>query len=214
MDTKKKEPVGNFKNPRAAWSKGAVAVKDHDFHSEDLGMASPYGIYDVHANTGSVFAGTSHDTPQFAVASIQKWWRYHGNRRYGKENRLLILADCGRSNGCRCRAWKYQLQQFSNPYGLSITVRHLPPGTSKWNPIEHRLFSQISRSWAGSPLDSFDTVKNCISTTATKTGPAVKAYIDPKVYELGTRITGKQMRQLSIQTIDPLPTWNYTIAPA
>ena len=136
VDTKKKELVGNFKNPGAAWSKEAVAVKDHDSRSEGLGMACPYGIYDLHANTGSVFVGTSHDTPQFAVASIEKWWRYQGKRRYGNAKQLLILADCGGSNGCRCRAWKYRLQQFSNRYGLSITVRHFPPGASKWNPIE------------------------------------------------------------------------------
>lgn len=214
VDTKKKELVGNFKNAGAAWNKEAVAVKDHDFRSEGLGMASPYGIYDVQANTGSVFIGTSRDTPQFAVASIEKWWRYHGKRRYGNANELLILADCGGSNGYRCRAWKYHLQQFSNRCGISITVRHYPPGASKWNPIEHRLFSQISKNWAGRPLDSFETVKNYIGTTATKTGLAVKAYIDSKEYATGIRITDEQMRQLKIKTHGTLPKWNYTITPA
>ena len=178
VDTKKKELVGNFKNAGAAWNKEAVAVKDHDFRSEGLGMAAPYGIYDVNANTGSVFIGTSHDTPQFAVASIEKWWRYHGRRRYGDAKELLILADCGGSNGYRCRAWKYQLQQFSNRHSLIITVRHYPPGASKWNPIEHRLFSEISKNWAGRPLDSLETVKNYLGTTATKPGLSVKAYLD------------------------------------
>ena len=214
VDTKKKEQIGNFKNPGAAWNKKAIPVKDHDFRSEGLGMASPYGILDTHANTGSVFIGTSHDTPQFAVASIEKWWRYQGKRRYGNAKQLLILADCGGSNGYRCRAWKFQLQQFSNRHGLSITVRHFPPGASKWNPIEHRLFSQISRNWAGRPLDSFDTVKNYISTTTTKTGLSVKAYIDSKEYPKGTRISDEEMQGLNIQTDGPLPKWNYTIAPA
>lgn len=214
VDTKKKELVGNFKNPGEAWNKKAVAVKDHDFRSEGLGMASPYGIYDVHANTGSVFVGTSHDTPQFAVTSIEKWWRYHGKRRYGNANELLILADCGGSNGYRCRAWKSQLQQLSNRHGLTITVRHFPPGASKWNPIEHKLFSQVSKNWAGRPLDSFETIKNYISTTTTKTGLSVKAYIDSREYAKGTKITDAQMRQLNIQASETLPRWNYTIAPA
>lgn len=214
VDTKKKELVGNFKNSGATWSKKAVAVKDHDFRSEGLGMASPYGIYDVRANTGSVFIGTSHDTPQFAVASIEKWWRYHGKRRYGNAKELLVLADCGGSNGYRCRAWKYELQQFSNRHGLAITVRHFPPGASKWNPIEHRLFSEISKNWAGRPLDSFETVKNYIGTTATKTGLSVNAYIDSKEYATGIKITKEQMQQINIQDKADLPKWNYTITPA
>ena len=156
VDTKKKELVGNFKNPGTAWNKQAVAVKDHDFRSQGLGLAVPYGIYDIQANRGSVFVGASHDTPQFAVSSIEKWWRYDGHRRYTNAKELLILADCGGSNGYRCRAWKHELQQFSNRHRIKITVSHYPPGTSKWNPIEHRLFSEISKNWAGCPLDSFD----------------------------------------------------------
>lgn len=214
VDTKKKELIGNFKNAGVAWNKKAVAVKDHDFRSEGLGMASPYGIYDVHANTGAVFVGTSHDTPQFAVASIEKWWRYQGRRRYGNANELLILADCGGSNGCRCRAWKFQLQQLSNRQGLTITVRHYPSGASKWNPIEHRLFSEISKNWAGRPLSSLETIKNYISTTTTATGLSVKAYIDSTQYATGTKITDEQMRQINIQAEGPLSKWNYTIAPA
>jgi hypothetical protein len=214
VDTKKKELVGNFKNPGTAWHKQAVAVKDHDFRSQGLGLAVPYGIYDVHANRGSVFVGASHDTPQFAVSSIEKWWRYDGRRRYGEAKELLILADCGGSNGYRCRAWKYQLQRFSNRHRITITVSHYPPGTSKWNPIEHRLFSEISKNWAGRPLDSFSTIQNCISTTSTTTGLTVKAYIDSKTYAKGVKISTEQWKQLNIRKHDDLPNWNYTTSPS
>ena len=214
VDTKKKELVGNFKNPGAAWNKQAVAVKDHDFRSQGLGLAVPYGIYDIQANRGSVFVGASHDTAQFAVSSIAKWWRYDGSRRYSKAKELLILADCGGSNGYRCRAWKHELQQFSNRYRIEITVSHYPPGTSKWNPIEHRLFSEISKNWAGCPLDSFATIQNYISTTSTTTGLAVKAYIDRKVYAKGIKINVEQINRLNIQKHDDLPNWNYTVMPS
>jgi Rhodopirellula transposase DDE domain len=213
VDTKKKELVGNFKNPGTAWNKQAVAVKDHDFRSQGLGLAVPYGIYDIQANRGSVFVGASHDTPQFAVSSIEKWWRYDGRHRYTKAKELLILADCGGSNGYRCRAWKHELQQFSNRHRIKITVSHYPPGTSKWNPIEHRLFSAISKNWAGCPLDSFATIKNYISTTLTTTGLAVKAYIDPKIYAKGIKINVDQMNQLNIRKHDALPNLNYTFTP-
>jgi hypothetical protein len=213
VDTKKKELVGNFKNPGTAWNKQAVAVRDHDFRSQALGLAVPYGIYDIQANLGSVFVGASHDTPQFAVSSIEKWWRYDGHRRYAEAEELLILADCGGSNGYRCRAWKHALQQFSNRHQITITVSHYPPGTSKWNPIEHRLFSEISKNWAGRPLDSFETVRNYIRTTSTTTGLKVKAYIDNTNYEKGIKIDAEQMSQLNIQKHDKLPMWNYTITP-
>ena len=206
--------MGNFKNPGAAWSKRAVAVKDHDFRSQGLGLAVPYGIYDIQANRGSVFVGASHDTAQFAVSSIAKWWRYEGSRRYSKAKELLILADCGGSNGYRCRAWKHELQQFSNRLRIKITVSHYPPGTSKWNPIEHRLFSEISKNWAGYPLDSFATIQNYISTTSTTTGLAVKAYIDRKVYDKGIQINVEQINQLNIRKHDTLPNWNYTVMPS
>jgi hypothetical protein len=214
VDTKKKELVGNFKNPGAAWNKQAVPVKDHDFRSEGLGLAVPYGIYDIQANRGSVFVGASHDTPQFAVSSIEKWWRYDGHRRYTKAKELLILADCGGSNGYRCRAWKHELQQFSNRHRIKISVSHYPPGTSKWNPIEHRLFSAISKNWAGRPLDSFETIRKYIGTTSTTSGLEVKAYIDQKNYEKGVKINVEQMSQLNIRKHDELPDWNYTIAPS
>lgn len=214
VDTKKKELVGNYKNPGAAWNKQAVAVKDHDFRSQGLGLAIPYGIYDIQANRGSVFVGASHDTPQFAVSSIEKWWRYDGRRRYTKAKELLILADCGGSNGYRCRAWKHQLQQFSNRHRIKVTVSHYPPGTSKWNPIEHRLFSEISKNWAGCPLHSFATIQNYIRTTSTTTGLAVKAYIDSKIYPKGIKVNVQQMNQLNIKKHDTLPNWNYTFTPS
>ena len=214
VDTKKKELVGNFKNNGTAWDKEAIAVNDHDFRSQGLGMAAPYGIYDVQANRGSVFVGTSHDTPQFAVSAIGKWWRYDGQHRYGNARELLILADCGGSNGYRCRAWKYGLQQLSNRYNLTITVSHYPPGASKWNPIEHRLFSEISKNWAGRPLESLSTIKNYISTTTTTTGLSVKAYIDSKDYAKGIKISDEQMSRLNITNHDALPNWNYTLAPS
>ena len=214
VDTKKKELVGKFKNAGTAWNNQAVVVKDHDFRSQGLGLAVPYGIYDVQANRGSVFIGVSHDTPQFAVSSIEKWWRYDGRHRYSEAEELLILADCGGSNGYRCRLWKHALQEFSNRQGITITVNHYPPGTSKWNPIEHRLFSEISKNWAGRPLDSFETVRNYITTTSTKTGLRVKAYIDNKIYEKGIKIDAQKMKELNILKDDQLSNWNYTISPS
>jgi hypothetical protein len=214
VDTKKKELVGNFKNPGIAWNKQPLEVNDHDFRSQGMGLAVPYGIYDVQANRGSVFIGSSHDTAQFAVSSIDKWWRYDGRNRYRNTNELLILADCGGSNGCRIRAWKHELQRLSDRQKINITVSHYPPGSSKWNPIEHRLFSEISKNWAGRPLDSFSTIKNYISTTTTSTGLKVKAYIDPKDYEKGIRISDDQMSQLNIAKHDVLPQWNYTFTPS
>jgi hypothetical protein len=214
VDTKKKELVGNFKNGGTAWNKHPVAVNDHDFRSLGRGLAVPYGIYDIRANRGSVFVGTSHDTAQFAVSSIEKWWRYDGRRCYSGANELLILADAGGSNGYRCRAWKHGLQQLSNRYQIAITVSHYPPGASKWNPIEHRLFCEISKNWAGQPLNSFTTVANYISTTSTVTGLTVKAYIDPKDYAKNIKINAEQMRRLNLQLHDILPKWNYTIKPS
>jgi hypothetical protein len=213
VDTKKKENVGNFKNPGAAWNRKPVAVHDHDFRSLGRGVAAPYGIYDVEANCGSVFIGTSYDTPQFAVDSIEKWWRYSGQYRYKGSKELLILADCGGSNGYRCRAWKLALQQLADKTGLTINVSHYPPGASKWNPIEHKLFSFISKNWAGRPLDSFKTIQNYISTTSTSTGLAVKAYIEPKDYQKGAKVSDAEMRALNITPGDALPQWNYSFAP-
>lgn len=215
VDTKKKELVGNFKNNGAVWCKEPLAVNDHDFRSLGDGIAIPYGIYDVQANCGSVFVGMSSETSELAASSIEKWFRYDGMRRYSGTDELLILADCGGSNGYRKRAWKYYLQKnLCDRHGISVTVCHYPPGASKWNPIEHRLFSEISRNWAGVPLKSYDTILNYINTTQTKTGLKVKAYFDTKNYPKGTEISNQQISEVHIVNHKILPAWNYTISPS
>jgi hypothetical protein len=213
VDAKKKELVGNFKNGGAVWAERPVEVNDHDFRSQAQGIAIPYGIYDVNDNLGSVVIGTSYDTAQFAVSSVDKWWRYTGKRRYAGADKLLILADGGGSNGARNRGWKYELQNFCDRHNIKVTVCHYPPGASKWNPIEHRLFSEISKNWAGRPLDSYLTIENYIKTTTTATGLKVKAYIDAKNYEKGIKISDQQIRQLNVEKHETLPKWNYTIYP-
>jgi len=171
IDTKKKEVVGSFKNAGVAWSRHPRAVCDHDFRREGVGMAIPYGIYDVRANRGSVFIGKSHDTADFALDSIAAWWRTEGKTRYPNASQLFILTDNGGSNGSTHHAWRYALQRkLANPFGLKLTVCHYPPATSKWNPVEHRLFAQISRNWAGEPLISYETIVNFIRKTTTETG--------------------------------------------
>jgi Rhodopirellula transposase DDE domain len=163
VDTKKKEMVGPFKNAGQVWSREAIAVNDHDFRSQAKGMAIPRGLYDVLANRGSVLIGTSHDTSEFAVDAIVDWWRREGRRRYGQSSELLILADSGGSNAARCRLWKCALQEkLVDRFGLSVTVCHYPTGASKWNPIEHRLFSEISKHWAGQPLVDYPTIVRLI----------------------------------------------------
>lgn len=214
VDTKKKELVGNFKNAGAVWGKQPVSVKDHDFRSEADGIAIPYGIYDVQNNHGAVIVGRSRETPEFAVASIGKWWCFCGRHRYKAARKLLVLADCGGGNGYRTRAWKYYLQKkLCDRHGLAVTVCHYPSGASKWNPIEHRLFSEISKNWAGRPLDSWDTIRNYISTTTTTTGLRVNAYSDPREYAKGVKISDAQMEQLQLRKHDTLPKWNYTLSP-
>jgi hypothetical protein len=214
VDTKKRELVGNFKNAGVKWDRSPVLVNDHDFRSDSLGVAIPYGIYDVLANRGAVFVGVSHDTPGFAAHSITQWWRREGAPRYTRARQLLILADNGGSNGCRCRAWKTNLQfQLCNRFGLSVTVAHYPTGTSKWNPIEHRLFSEISKNWAGEPLTSYQKILNFLRTTKTQTGLAVTAYLDRTQYETGTTADPDLLRQLRITPHRTLPSLNYTLAP-
>ena len=179
VDTKKKELIGNFKNAGQTWRQTAVAVNDHDFEQDALGKAVPYGIYDLKHNRGYVYVGQSADTPQFAVDNIVRWWVDEGQFLYPGANKLLILADAGGSNGCRPRLWKLQLQQqLANRLGLEVTVCHYPTGTSKWNPIEHRLFSLISINWAGKPLRTFEFMLACIRGAKTATGLQVKAYSD------------------------------------
>ena len=171
VDTKKKELVGQFKNQGRVWSQTPLLVQDHDFRSQGKGMAIPYGIYDLQANRGTVVVGTSHDTPVFAVEAICHWWRYEGCHRYPHTPELLILADSGGSNSARGRAWKLALQEkLVDAYGLSVTVCHYPSGASKWNPVEHRLFSEISKQWSGQPLRDYSTIVRLIKGTRTQTG--------------------------------------------
>jgi hypothetical protein len=214
VDTKKRELVGNFKNSGAQWDRSPVLVNDHDFRSDAIGVAIPYGIYDPLANRGAVFVGVSHDTPCFAARSVAQWWRREGVDRYARARQLLILADSGGSNGCRCWAWKTNLQaQLCNRFDLTVTVAHYPPGTSKWNPVEHRLFSEISKNWAGEPLDSYQKILNFLRTTKTQTGLAVTAYLDRAHYEIGTPPDRNLIQQLRLAPHTSLPTWNYTLAP-
>jgi hypothetical protein len=214
-DTKKKELVGCFKNGGVAWGRQPILVNDHDFRSAAIGIAIPYGIYDVQANQGTVFVGTSHDTPEFAVHCIARWWRSEGQRRYRHASELAILADGGGSNGSHSRAWKYGLQtQLCNHHGLHVTVAHYPTGASKWNPIEHRLFSEISKNWAGRPLDSYETILNYLRTTTTTTGLRVRAHLLRKAYEKGLKISDSRMDELALTKDAALPKWNYTLRPA
>lgn len=215
VDTKKKELVGNFKNPGRAWGQQATPVNDHDFRSQASGIAIPYGIYDVLSNCGSAFVGTSHETSEFAVCCIVKWWLYDARYWYSDPSKLLILADNGGCNGSNGRAWKYWLQKkLCDRHGVTVTVFHYPSGTSKWNPVEHRFFSEISKNWAGRPLDSYNTILNYIQTTETSTGLKVKAYLDTKTYEKGLKISDEQMSEIRIRRYVTLPQWNYTIRPS
>jgi hypothetical protein len=214
VDTKKQELIGNFKNTGSKWDRKPVLVNDHDFRSQGAGMAIPYGIYDTQANCGAVFVGTSHNTPAFAADAIAQWWLQEGCQRYPDARELFILADAGGSNGPRCRAWRKALQDtICTPLGLTVTVSHYPPGASKWNPIEHRLFSQISRNWAGEPLTHIDKILHFIRTTRTEAGLTVTAYLVPDNYDTGIKISDAGMRQLNIVPHDVLGRWNYTVSP-
>ena len=212
VDTKKKEKIGNFKNAGAAWEKEPVLVNDHDFIVDAQGTGVPYGIFDPRRNTGLVCVGNSGDTPRFAVSSIATWWEKYGIKQYPGADELLILADCGGSNGYRSHAWKYWLsKRLGEKHGITVKVCHYPPGASKWNPIEHRMFAQISRNWAGQPLDSYETMCKYIRTTSTKTGLSIKARRDKKSYEKGEKISKQDMKQLPIIHDSELPAWSYTI---
>jgi hypothetical protein len=214
VDTKKKELVGRFKNPGVAWRHEPIEVNDHDFRSDAIGIAIPYGIYDLRANQGMVFIGTSYDTSEFAVDCIHKWWINEGRTLYPNSRKLAILADAGGSNSATRRAWKLNLQdKLCNRDGLVITVAHYPSGASKWNPIEHRLFSEISKNWSGMPLDSYETILKYARTTRTSTGLRVRAQLVSKRYAKGIYIDDAQMQEISIQRHEPLPKWNYTICP-
>jgi hypothetical protein len=212
VDTKKKELIGNFKNNGVAWRNSAALVNDHDFPSMADGKAIPYGIYDVTANRGSVIVGTSHDTPAFAASSICLWWEKEGRQAYPHAKRLLILADNGGSNRPQCGEWLRGIsQQLCNRHGLSVSVCHYPPGASKWNPIEHRLFSEISKNWAGVPLRSYETVLRYIRTTATKTGLSVKSYLCNKFFPVKQKTPKEILASMKLKKDRLLPKWNYTI---
>ena len=215
IDTKKRELVGRFKNPGATWEHAPVLVNDHDFRTSAGGIAISWGLYDTQANRGHVFIGTSHDTPAFAVTALAQWWTSTGRTRYPHSKRLLILADCGGSNGYRTRAWKYELQtRFCDPFKLSVTVCHYSPGTSKWNPIEHRLFSEISKNWAGQPLESYETVLKFVRTTKTEAGLVVNATLLDGDYPTGIKLPQAQMNRVNLRQHRVLPMWNYTLVPA
>ena len=214
VDTKKKELVGNFKNAGQAWSREPTAVSVHDYPHDAIGRAVPYGVYDVTTNRGLVYLGTSGDTPAFAVDAIATWWRTEGERAYPAADELLLLADAGGSNGSQIRAWKERLQvQMCDRFGVTVTVCHYPTGCSKWNPIEHRLFSQISRNWAGVPLRTWETLLAFIRGTTTATGLAVRAIFEPGEYLIGQKVSDAEMAALNLQRHAVCPTWNYTIRP-
>jgi Rhodopirellula transposase DDE domain len=214
VDTKKKELIGNFKNAGRAWGQEAEAVNVHDFPHDAVLRAVPYGIYDVSHKRGSVYVGTSADTPEFAVMALAHWWEDEGRGRFPQARQVLLLADAGGSNGSRTRSFKLHLQeQFCDRYGLSVTVCHYPTGCSKWNPIEHRLFSQISLNWAGKPLRSLDLMLNYIRGTTTQTGLTVQAAVLDGTFEKGQKVSDDQMQQLNIEHQSVCHQWNYTIRP-
>lgn len=215
VDTKKKELVGDFKNGgRELRPKGdPEAVRVHDFVIPELGKVSPYGVYDIAANAGWVNLGITSDTAAFAVESIRRWWQELGQPRYPKAAKLLITADCGGSNGSRVRLWKSELQALADQTGLSITVAHLPPGTSKWNRIEHRLFAFITQNWRGKPLVSHQVIVQLIANTTTSTGLTVKCRLDENTYEKGIKVTDAEMAKLNISQADFHGEWNYTFQP-
>ena len=215
VDTKKKELVGDFKNGgRELRRQGdPEAVRVHDFMIPELGKAAPYGVYDIAANEGWVSVGIDADTAAFAVESIRRWWWKLGKTRYPNATTLTITADCGGSNGARVRLWKRELQRFANEAGLDVTVTHLPPGTSKWNKIEHRLFAFITQNWRGKPLVSHQVIVRLIGATTTETGLKVTCEIDGGLYPKGIKVSDEEMETLNIRRADFHGEWNYTISP-
>jgi hypothetical protein len=215
VDCKKKELIGNFKNNGREWqAKGSdTVVNVYDFKNLSDGKAAPYGVYDIVNNTGFVNVGIDHDTASFAVESIRRWWYKVGKKLYGDKSELLITSDGGGSNGVRNRLWKKELQQFANETNLAITVNHLPPATSKWNKIEHRLFSYISINWRGKPLTSLETIIELLSHTKTDEGLKVTAVIDKNIYPIGVKVSDKEMSSLNIIHDVFHGEWNYTLKP-
>ena len=215
VDTKKKEILGNYDNAGQQWlpAKQPRKVRGHDFPAPDVPRAYPYGIYDVGRNTGFVNVGTDHDTGAFAVASIRGWWRQEGQRLYPAASKILITADGGGSNGWRLRLWKLELQTFADEIGLPLSVCHFPPGTSKWNKIEHRLFSFISSNWRGEPLRDYETVVHLIAKTTTAKGLKVTCRLDRRKYRTGRKVTKEEMKGINLQPDKFHGEWNYVISP-
>jgi hypothetical protein len=215
VDTKKKELIGNYDNAGRQWlpAKRPIEVQGHDFPGPEVPRAFPYGIYDIGRNAGFVNVGTDHDTGAFAVASIRGWWRAEGKRIYPDASRVLITADGGGSNGSRLRLWKLELQRFADQTGLSLAVCHFPPGTSKWNRIEHRLFSFISSNWRGEPLRDYETIVNLIAKTTTAKGLKVTCRLDRRKYPTGRKVSDDEMKGLNMERNKFHGEWNYVIRP-
>jgi hypothetical protein len=215
VDTKKKELVGDFANRGREWRPKGMPekVRVHDFIDKEKGKAIPYGVYDLTRNDGWVSVGTSSDTAEFAVNTIRRWWNDLGRQAYPRAKSLLITADCGGSNGNRTRLWKAELHKFALEKGLRIHVRHFPPGTSKWNKIEHRLFAFITKNWRGRPLESLATIVNLIGSTRTATGLRVRAVLDQGAYEKGRKVSTQEMARIAMQPETFHGEWNYTILP-
>jgi hypothetical protein len=216
VDTKKKELIGNYQNQGRQWRKTGTAdkVNGHDFPGPEVPRAYPYGIYDLGRNVGFVNVGTDHDTGAFAVASIRGWWRAEGHRLYPRTRRLLITADAGGSNGWRLRLWKWELQGLADQTGLTLTICHFPPGTSKWNKVEHRLFSFISSNWRGEPLRDYETVVRLIAGTTTAKGLTVTCRLDHRKYPVGRKITDDEFAHVNLKPDKFHGEWNYTIHPS
>ncbi len=226
VDTKKKELIGNFKNPGTRYKKEPDLVNDHDFNKYAIGKAIVYGLFDEQRYEGFAYIGqalwdkkgkrfTSSDTPEFAAESISRWWKDYGIRRYLNDNEILLLADAGGSNGYRSRVWKLKLsEQLATKHGFRVTVCHYPPGKSKWNPIEHQLFSEISKHWKGTPLRTFETVLKYIRRTKTKTGLTVRSRLVTKTYKTGKSVPDKDFKKIKIGHHHVFPDWNYTIYPS
>ena len=216
IDTKKKENVGNFKNPGSEYrkEKSPRKVLDHGFPILELGKVNPYGVYVLNDNTGFVNLGTSHDTAEFAGESVYRWWEAVGKNTFPEAKRLYINCDGGGSNSSRRWVWKYQLQLLANKTGLEIEVSHFPPGTSKWNKVEHRLFCYISKNWQGQPLIDIETIVSLIGSTTTKKGLKVICQVDNNVYETGKKISDEEKKSINIEFLEPFTQWNYIIRPS
>jgi transposase len=215
VDTKKKEVLGELKNPGRTYRPQGEPqeVRTHDFPDPELGKAVPYGVYDIHGNVAGVSVGISHDTAEFAVESIRRWWTKLGRKRYGGAKRILVTADSGGSNSSRCRLWKVELQKWADETGLIVEVCHYPPGTSKWNKIEHRVFCHITRNWRGTPLETVEIVVESIGATTTKTGLEVHAWLDEGKYEKGRKVSAAELAECDIRPNKYHGEWNYEIHP-